>query len=138
MNPQTENWLASSEYDLETAEPLLKSGRYLYVVFMCHLSIEKALKAIVSEATQAMPPRIHDLKRLSELALISPEAKLEQFMDRLSSASVPTRYPDDLKKTLSQYTEGEARTCIDSTKEVLAWLRSDPRLQPPSTATPSN
>ncbi|MCC6444603.1 MAG: HEPN domain-containing protein [Armatimonadetes bacterium] len=55
MNPETANWLESARYDLETAEHMQKSGRYIYVVFMCHLAIEKTIKALVCEETQAAP-----------------------------------------------------------------------------------
>lgn len=34
-------WIEIAKYDLETAEAMLKSKRYLYVGFMCHQSIEK-------------------------------------------------------------------------------------------------
>lgn len=36
-----EYWLDIAKYDLETAEAMFDSGRYLYVVFMCQQSIEK-------------------------------------------------------------------------------------------------
>jgi len=39
MRKDTANFLASAEYDLNTAEHMLKTGRYIYVIFMCHLSI---------------------------------------------------------------------------------------------------
>ncbi len=51
MRKETENWLQMAEYDFKTAECMFKAGRYVYVVFMCHLAIEKMLKAVVSEAT---------------------------------------------------------------------------------------
>ncbi|RMG95388.1 MAG: HEPN domain-containing protein [Chloroflexi bacterium] len=47
----TANWVASSLYDLETAEQMLITKRYLYVIFMCHLALEKMLKAHVSQVT---------------------------------------------------------------------------------------
>ena len=37
-------WLELAEYDLETAKEMLKTGILLYVRFMCHQTIEKALK----------------------------------------------------------------------------------------------
>ncbi|GAI74786.1 unnamed protein product, partial [marine sediment metagenome] len=40
------NFIKSAEYDLNTAKFMLKSRRYIYVIFMCHLSLEKMLKAI--------------------------------------------------------------------------------------------
>src|SRR5438034_10717590 len=57
-------------YDLDTAEAMLKSRRHLYVVFMCHLAIEKTLKAVYAETRSRMPPRTHDLLYLvRELAI---------------------------------------------------------------------
>lgn len=48
MRKDAENFIISAEYDLSTAEHMLKIDRYLYVVFMCYLSIEKMLKAIAA------------------------------------------------------------------------------------------
>ena len=48
MNNKSSYWLELADYDLETARAMLQTGRYLYVGFMCHQVIEKALKAVVS------------------------------------------------------------------------------------------
>jgi len=37
-------WLDIAEYDLDTAEAMFLSGRWLYVVFMCQQAIEKLCK----------------------------------------------------------------------------------------------
>lgn len=39
------HWISLSDYDLETAKAMLDSGRFLYIGFMCHQTIEKILKA---------------------------------------------------------------------------------------------
>jgi HEPN domain-containing protein len=44
----------SSDYDIETAKAMLKTGRYLYVGFMCHQVVEKAFKAIMHVIVQKM------------------------------------------------------------------------------------
>lgn len=49
MYEETKNWLEMAEYDLRTATHMMKAGRNIYVIFMCHLAIEKLLKAIVVE-----------------------------------------------------------------------------------------
>jgi hypothetical protein len=49
MLQATENWLVQVDYDLATAEHMLHAGRYIYVVFMCHLALEKMLKALEKE-----------------------------------------------------------------------------------------
>jgi hypothetical protein len=36
-----EEWFFQSDYDLETAQHMIQSGRNVYCIFMCHLSLEK-------------------------------------------------------------------------------------------------
>ena len=45
------SWVDASRYGLETARALLKSRRYLYVLFMCQQAIEKILKACATVKT---------------------------------------------------------------------------------------
>jgi HEPN domain-containing protein len=61
MRKETLNWIALAEYDIESASHMLNTGRYLYVVFLCHLALEKMLKAHVVESTHEFPPKTHDL-----------------------------------------------------------------------------
>ncbi|HOB83167.1 MAG TPA: HEPN domain-containing protein, partial [Bacteroidales bacterium] len=42
-----EEWYFQSDYDLGTAIDMLKSGRSVYCIFMCHMSLEKALKGLL-------------------------------------------------------------------------------------------
>ena len=57
MLKATANWLAQVDYDIATAEHMLHAGRYIYVIFMSHMALEKILKALVTEETQKLPPR---------------------------------------------------------------------------------
>ena len=61
MRKDTSNWIALAEYDLEIARRMLATRRFLYVVFMCHLTLEKMLKAHFTESTQSIPVKTHDL-----------------------------------------------------------------------------
>ena len=123
MRKETENWLSASEYDINTAEHLLKSGRYLYVVFMCHLAIEKTMKAIITEDTKKLPPKTHDLIYLADLTSIRFPANLLDFIGKINSASIVTRYPEDIKKAVAAYSETVASDYLDKTKEAVNWLR---------------
>ncbi len=60
LNPAEELTL-EAEYDIETAFHLYKTGRYPYVVFMRHLSIEKALKSVFTLLYNETPPKTHNL-----------------------------------------------------------------------------
>lgn len=45
MTDKVRYWVELSDYDLDTAQAMLETRRYLYVGFMCHQVIEKILKA---------------------------------------------------------------------------------------------
>lgn len=45
MESKISYWVELSDYDIETAEAMFRTRRYLYVGFMCHQTIEKAFKA---------------------------------------------------------------------------------------------
>ena len=61
VRKDTANWIALADYDIETANHMFATARYLYVIFLCHLALEKLLKAHVAEVTQNLPIKTHDL-----------------------------------------------------------------------------
>ncbi len=130
MLKATQNWLAQVDYDLATAEHMLHAGRYIYVIFMSHLALEKILKALVTEESRRLPPRTHNLIDLAQRGRLSLAQEQREFIGKLNNASVVTRYPDDLAQITSQYPEAIAREYLEKTRELIAWVRQDPRLQP--------
>jgi len=128
MRKDTENFITSSEYDLQTAASMFESGRYIYVVFMCHISIEKMLKAIVAEATQNIPPKTHNLIYLIKLGEVNLPPDLFDFVAKLNNASLITRYPEDFRKLLEVFPQDIAKEYLMTTQRVIEWLKSH-RLQ---------
>ena len=128
MRSDTRNWIALAEYDLETARHMLKTGRNLYVIFLCHLALEKMLKALVTEITQTVPFKTHDLiLLLKKGGLELPQDYLE-FIGKINSASIPTRYPEDLERALKVYPKSVARDYLKQTTEIVQWLKKQPTL----------
>ena len=125
----TANLLAQVDYDRATAEQMLHTGRYIYVIFMSHMALEKALKALVTEETQQLPPRTHNLIDLAQRAHVVLSQEQQDFLGKLNNTSVVVRYPDDLFAMVSQYPETIARDYLERTKELILWVRQDPRLQ---------
>ncbi len=124
MRKDTENFITSSEYDLQTAAAMFESGRYIYVVFMCHISTEKMLKAIVAEATQNIPPKTHNLIYLIKLGEVTLPADLFEFVAKLNNASIITRYPEDFRKLLEVFPQDIAKEYLMTTQRVIEWLKS--------------
>jgi HEPN domain-containing protein len=125
MKKATTNWLLSMEYDLKTAESLLKDKRYIYVVFLCHLAIEKALKAILSEMFKELPPYTHNLNRLIEIGNIFLPDNYQVFINRINLQSVPTRYPEDFKKLSKEFNKRIAENYLKQTKGIIKWLKQN-------------
>jgi HEPN domain-containing protein len=124
MEKQTEEWLRQSDYDMDAADYMFQGGRYLYAVFMCHLAVEKALKGLYFEKLRETPPRSHSLVYLLNAMSIVPPEKPGRFITRLSEASIPTRYPDDLARVQRLYTESVVTDILAGGKETVAWIRA--------------
>ncbi|MDR0567002.1 MAG: HEPN domain-containing protein [Prevotellaceae bacterium] len=56
-----EEWFLQSDYDLDVADSMLKTGRNIYCIYMCHLSLEKALKGLYIKRFNKIPPKLHNL-----------------------------------------------------------------------------
>lgn len=123
MGKTPQEWLKQADYDINTAEIMFDNKRYFYAVFMCHLSIEKALKGLYLERLKEIPPKTHNLVYLVEkIKLLLPE-NLYDSVFALNRVSVPTRYPDDIQRMLKDYNEERTKKVIESGKEVLQWLK---------------
>lgn len=118
-----------SEYDIGTAEHMLSTGRYLYVIFMCHLALEKILKAHVTEVTKEVPRKTHDLLYLVEKVNLKVPREYLDFIGKINNTSVPTRYPEDLQSLLKEFPKNVAEDYLQRTKEVIAWLQHHPNLK---------
>jgi HEPN domain-containing protein len=98
-------WYFQSDYDLETACAMFDSGRYVYCIFMCHLSIEKALKGLLVKSKGIFPSKSHSLLYFVENINLKMDDTHYEFLFMLNKISVPTRYPEDLRKLVSAYSK---------------------------------
>jgi HEPN domain-containing protein len=119
----SEEWFKQADYDLGTAEAMFKAGRYIYTVFMCHLSVEKALKGLYAKKFKEDPPKIHNLNYLCEKIGLDLPGDYTDFVDNLNNLSVPTRYPDGIENLVKEYKKEKTRKIMRRTKELLLWLK---------------
>lgn len=121
-------WLDISEYDLKTAEAMLTSGRFVYVVFMCQQSLEKLAKGLYNYYIDDNVPRVHNISfiinRLVEKLNIEVEEQCYYLFDKLAAYYLQGRYPS-FKEKISELVSGdEARKIFEKTKEVFEWMKS--------------
>ena len=79
------------------------------------------MKAILHEVTGSLPPKTHDLIYLLKLADVHMPDHLLVFVGKINSASIVTRYPEDLSRILSAYPVTVARDYFSQSREVLEW-----------------
>jgi len=116
-------WLERVFYDMETAKAMLRTGRLIYVIFMCQQAIEKCFKAALSYKDLEIVP-IHNLRRLAELSGVIGELNESKLMklDFLSSYYINARYKEDLHQLSKGITDKTAQDFIEFSEEILSWL----------------
>lgn len=120
IEQQVEYWRAGSVEDLAAAEAL--AGRYpRHALFLAHLALEKVLKAHVTRTTGDVPPRIHDLLRLAELAGLTVAPEQRVFLARFQQYCLAGRYPDMQR---SQPEPAAAAADLAQAREMHSWLLS--------------
>jgi HEPN domain-containing protein len=119
-----EEWLRQADYDMETADSMFNTGRYIYVVFMCRLSLEKALKGLHLHKLGRIAPRTHDLLGLTAGVGIRPPEKTGRFLVKLNDAHIVTRYPEELATTERAYTQSVTQEFLQQSRAALEWIKT--------------
>lgn len=129
MAEKLSEWLKQAEYDLMTAKDMFKAGRYIYTVYMCHLAIEKALKALINVSSGKIPPKVHNLIRLLQLASVDLTKEQIEFLATINTAAITTRYPEELKVALEKFNKTIANDYLVKSEDVIKCIAKDPRLK---------
>jgi len=122
-----EYWLEYAKADLDTAEFMVESRRWLYVSYMCQQAIEKLVKGLFGLYINFDDiPRVHNITRLiNDFADKLPQAinrDTLDFFNLLSDYYLNNRYPEYIQQLKERMAEGNSREVLIKTKEAFAWL----------------
>ena len=123
MDKDVKNWCDISAYDMATAEAMYKTGRYLYVLFMCQQAVEKLLKGLALKETGEIPPRTHDLDRLVKLCSLNLDENQSKLIHNLTAYYIETRYPEDIRHLGKDINKELVYKYFKETKGLLKWLK---------------
>lgn len=123
MDKATQKWIEIAEYDLKTAQAMLKTKRYLYVVFMCQQAVEKILKAIYVQQNKNIPPRTHNLLYLVNILKLPISPSDKSLLFDLNQFYITTRYPQQQHRISKTVTVNKAQIYLEGTKEVFQCFR---------------
>jgi len=121
---KTKYWIEMAEYDIESAKVMQRGDRYLYVGFLCHLTVEKALKAVISK-DGTTPLKTHTLTLLEELAGLKDTLSDEQkaLLDELHPLNIEARYSAYKDKIAEILTREFCENLIVRTDAFLLWIK---------------
>ncbi len=124
-NDKIKYWLDISQYDLESAEVMLKGRKFLYVGFMCHQAIEKILKGYYLFVHDENPPYTHNLAYLARQCGIYEEvsAAQENLIDILEPLNVEARYPTHKEILLKTLDYERCKQIVNRTKGLYQWIK---------------
>jgi HEPN domain-containing protein len=114
-------WRQGADEDRTVARELLARGHTRHALFLCHLALEKALKAHVCKKNRDLAPRIHNLARLAELAGLDVPGPYGDLLADMNAFNIEGRYPNLLVPPPSLT---EAQLYATRAEEVLEWLFS--------------
>jgi len=119
-------WLDLARYDLRAAKAMLKAKQRLYVGFLCHLVIEKTLKAHWARVKKSTPPFTHDLSLLAERTglLGAMDEKAMTVLDFLEPLHIEGRYPTEKARLLRMLTPAKCAWLLRETQRLHRWIRS--------------
>lgn len=126
MNEKVAYWVGLSDYDLDTAWAMLETKRFLYVGFMCHQCIEKALKAYHSHALTSPPAYSHSLSSLARRSEIFDSLSENQLalIDMLEPLNIEARYPSYKEKLMKALNYDRCAALIVETTELQSWIKA--------------
>lgn len=131
-------WVMLSDYDIETAEVLIKGERWPYVVMACELAVERLLKGMHIYHTGKEAPKSRNLS-----FLFNKIQKDDNFISHVDRKKVNSEiiqhvdfmmdlmyyhisdYPFSYKKIMQRFID--SKTAVDlyqRTLLTLAWLKS--------------
>lgn len=120
MAKQVAHWVALADDDLDFLREMPQSRQPKYHAFFAEMALEKMLKAHVVRATGTVPPRIHNLVRLAELAGLELGPEKTVRYRELQVYQIDARYGPAASTVASR---AEAMQAVEDCLKEIEWLR---------------
>jgi len=121
IKKQIEYWINTADDDLDTAELLINNKKILFGLFLCHLCIEKGIKAHVVRCTNNVPPKIHNLAYLLSLTDLLMTEDDKDFCAILMTYQLEGRYPERYPSSPSVE---KVYLYLRKTQTLFQWLKT--------------
>ena len=121
-----EFWFEYAQNDLDTAEAMFKSGRWMYVYITCQQALEKLVKGLYLFYVDDNIPRLHNINAiLSKFSERLPQQMKDEHLDlfrQLSDFYKDSRYTEYMHRINDTVNEAAAKSILDKSMEAYKWL----------------
>ena len=115
-------WFDTAEEDWNTAEGLLKLGRFMSALFYVHIALEKYFKGlIVKDGKEA--PFDHNLLGLAKMARVDLDNDQLSHLTEINTFNIRARYDDFKRSFYKKATKKYAEEYFNYAKEFKLWLK---------------
>ncbi len=119
-------WKTSAAKSWKASQHLFEKSDFVESLFFAHLTLEKSMKAHwVKDNPEDFPPRIHNLRRLSEQTSLILSSDQIIFLEQMNTFQMEGRYPDYRFAIYQMFDEEAAKTILEQTETFYQWLLSN-------------
>lgn len=125
MDDRVKYWMELSDYDLETARAMFTTGRWLYVGFMCHQTIEKIFKAYWCTKSKQATPMSHNLINIAQSCGLNSMLDEDQkmFISEIMPLNIEARYPSYKETLLRSLSKEKCEELLEKTNKLQQWTK---------------
>ena len=115
-------WASGAKYELKSAASLMRSKQWMSAMFHCHLSVEKALKALYVHEHKIHAPLLHSLPYLAGKLSIDFGKGQMAWLENMNQYNIEGRYPEDIEELEAKLSPDLAQRALADSKEIVTWL----------------
>lgn len=118
-------WRELSDYDMDTADAMYTTGRWLYVGFMCHQALEKIFKAYWCNRKEDPTPVSHNLINIAQSCGLNSlfDENQKMFISEMMPLNIEARYPSYKESISESLTKEKCEVMIEKTKALQEWIK---------------
>ena len=126
MTPQeiAQYWIVTAEDDWHSVQNLFNIQDYVKALFFGHLYLEKLLKVIIVQRSQAHAPYGHSLHTLAQKAGLTLTSDQLVLLRRVTDYNIEGRYPDWKLEFKKKCTREFCQAELKQIENFGQWLRT--------------
>jgi HEPN domain-containing protein len=118
-----EYWKQGSRLNIKSADEIGNGTRnYVDALFLLHLAIEKAMKALCVLKSKDHAPYTHNLLYLAKCAGIELGVKERALVNQLNNFNLECRYPDEKYQIYKRATKSTFLTLLKESWDLQRWI----------------